>query len=295
MGQTHLRALAGSSATPVVAFAEPVAALRDEAARAYGAAAYDSIEAMLDAGGIDGALVVTPSSTHVGVIETLAAAGLPILCEKPCGLSPEDTLRAAQVVTAAGVPLQVAYWRRFVPALQRLRDRIGAGELGEVLSVSCLQWDGEPPSAAFRARGGGIFIDMGVHEIDQTRWLTGGDYSSVAAVASSVVTDPDAHEPDGAQVLGLLTSGATSFVSLGRYDPGGDMSSVEVFATRGRVFDLFLDPDDGVRTQLAALASQAAAFADYARGAAMTGASVQDAVAALRVAATASSLVGPTP
>ena len=73
------------------------------------------------------------------------------------------------------------------------------------------------------------------------------------------------------------------------------MSSVEVFGTRGRVFDLFLDPDDGVRTQLAALASQAAAFADYARGAAMTGASVQDAVAALRVAATASALVGPTP
>ena len=291
MGQTHLRALEGSTTTPIVALAEPVGALRDAAAAHHGVAAFASVEAMLEAGGIDGVLIVTPSPTHVGVITTVAAAGVPILCEKPCGVTPEDTRDARRVVERAGVALQVAYWRRYVPALVQLRERIASGELGEVLSVSCLQWDGEPPAAAFRARGGGIFVDMGVHEIDQTRWLTSGDYASLCAVASSVVTDPAAHEPDGAQVLGLLTSGATSFVSLGRYYPGGDMSSVEVFGTRGRVFDLFLDPADGVRTQLEALASQAAAFAQYARGGPMTGASVEDAVAALDVAARATSMV----
>jgi myo-inositol 2-dehydrogenase / D-chiro-inositol 1-dehydrogenase len=292
MGQTHLRALAGSTATPVVAVAEPVAALRDAAAGEFSLAAYDSVESMLDAGGIDAALIVTPSPTHVSVIETVAAAGLPILCEKPCGVTPEDTLAAAGLVAAARVPFQVAYWRRYVPALVRLRERIGAGELGEILSVSCLQWDGEPPSAQFRARGGGIFVDMGVHEIDQTRWLTGGDYGEVTAVASAVVTDPEAHEPDGAQVLALLSSGATSLISLGRYYPGGDMSSVEVFGTRDRVYDLFLDPADGVATQLSALAAQAAAFGAFARGGPMTGASVDDAVAALRVATVATAQVG---
>jgi myo-inositol 2-dehydrogenase/D-chiro-inositol 1-dehydrogenase len=291
MGQTHLRALAGSTATPVVAVAEPVAPLREAAAGAFGLAAYASLEAMLDAGGIDGALIVTPSPTHVEVIRSVAGAGLPILCEKPCGVVPEDTREAARLVGAAAVPFQVAYWRRYVPALQRLRERIGAGELGEILSVSCLQWDGEPPSAAFRARAGGIFVDMGVHEIDQTRWLTGGDYASVTAVASGVMTDADAREPDAAQVLGRLTSGATSLVSLGRYYPGGDMSSVEVFGTRDRAFDLFLDPEDGVRTQLEALARQAAAFAQYARGGPLTGASVDDAVAALAVAVAANAQV----
>ena len=44
-------------------------------------------------------------------------------------------------------------------------------ELRRDLSITCLQWDGEPPAAAFRARSGGIFVDMGVHEFDQARWL----------------------------------------------------------------------------------------------------------------------------
>lgn len=288
MGATHLRALAGSS-TPVVAVAEPVERLRAAAGEAFGVAAFDSLEAMLDAGGCDGVLIATPSPTHVGVIAQVAAAGLPILCEKPCGVTAAETLEASRVVAAHGVPLQVAYWRRYVPALVELRRRMANGDFGQILSVSCSQWDGEPPPAAFRASGGGIFVDMGVHEIDQTRWLTGGDYGSIAAVASSVVTDPDAHEPDGAQLLGLLSTGATSFVSLGRHFPGGDTASVEVFGTRGHAFERFLDPADGVATQLAALAAQAAAFAEYARGGPLSGASVDDAVAALSVAASATS------
>ncbi len=291
MGATHLRALAGTQ-TPVVAVAEPVDALREATAQRYSLEAYRSVDELLGAGGIDGVLVVTPSSTHVEVITAVAAAGVPILCEKPCGVLPSDARDAARVVAKSGVPLQIAYWRRFVPELQRLRDRIRAGDLGEVLSITCLQWDGAPPSAAFRARGGGIYIDMGVHEIDQTRWLLGGDYDTVMAAASLVVTDPEAHEPDAAQVLGLLSTGATSFISLGRHYPGGDMASVEVFGTRGRELITFLDPAEGERTQLAALASQATAFAEFARGAACTGASVDDALAALKVATSASRLIG---
>ena len=43
-----------------------------------------------------------------------------------------------------GVPLQVAYWRRFVPGLRRLHDRIAAGELGTIHLVTCYQWDEQP-------------------------------------------------------------------------------------------------------------------------------------------------------
>ena len=82
------------------------------------------------------------------------------------------------------MPLQVAYWRRFIPGLRRLHDRIAAGEFGVIHLVTCYQWDEQPPSAAFRAHSGGIAIDMGVHEFDQLRWLTGQDISGLAAVAA---------------------------------------------------------------------------------------------------------------
>ena len=288
MGATHLRALAGSRATPVTAVVEPVAALRESVSAAHGIAAYESVAALLEDGGVDGVLVVTPSPTHVVVVAEVAAAGLPVLCEKPCGVTPDDAREAARVADAAGVALQVAYWRRFVPELVALRGRIAAGGFGELLHLTCLQWDGSPPAARFRASSGGIFVDMGVHEFDQARWLTGGDLESVTATASSVVTDPDAPgDADAAQALARSTSGATVSVSLGRHYPGGDVVSVEAFGTAGHEYSLFLDPATGEAAQLAALAAQAAAFARYARGGRCEGATAADAVAALELAAAA--------
>ncbi len=285
MGQTHLRAFEESEDLGVVAVTEPVEALREKACATPGVRGYESLAEMLDSGGIDGVLIVTPSDSHVAVIAEVVTAGLPILCEKPCGVSSKDTRRARELVSEANVPLQIAYWRRFVPELQMLRDRIARGDLGEILSVTCLQWDGEPPPAAFRVRSGGIFVDMGVHEFDQARWLTSSDLTQLTAFASGVVTDPEnAGDPDSAQVLASTASGATVFVTLGRHYAGGDVASVEVFGTVDHTHVVFLDPSDGEAAQLAALRRQATSFAEFARGGTCRGATVDDAIAALEAA-----------
>ena len=285
MGRTHLRALQENSTVRIVAVAEPVDSLRDEAESSFEVTGFATLEDMLSAGDIDGVLIVTPSDSHVEVIARVASAGLAILCEKPCGVTADDTRRAQALVREAGVALQIGYWRRFVPELQALREGIGNGDFGDFLSLSCLQWDGEPPSAAFRARSGGIFIDMGVHEFDQARWLTGGDFGTLSAYASPIIADDDCDDdPDSAQVLAATSSGTTVFVSLGRHYAGGDMASVELFGTKGHTASLFLNPDDGERSQLEALVRQAEAFAEFAGGGTCRGATVDDAIAALEAA-----------
>jgi myo-inositol 2-dehydrogenase / D-chiro-inositol 1-dehydrogenase len=285
MGRTHLRALRDVSDVRIVAVAEPVDALRDEAVAAFDVRGYSSLSDLLASGEIDGVLIVTPSDTHVDVIAQVAAAGLPILCEKPCGVNAEDTRRAQSIVREAHVALQIGYWRRFVPGLELLREGIMSGHFGDVLTLSCLQWDGEPPSSAFRARSGGVFIDMGVHEFDQARWLTGSDFTSMSAVASPAISDPDVtDDPDSAQILCETTSGASVFISLGRHYGDGDMASIEVFGSKDHVHSVFLDPEDGERAQLEALVLQAQSFAEYAGGGPCRGASVEDAIAALEAA-----------
>lgn len=288
MGRTHLRALRDTDDVAIVAVAEPVDALRDAAVAEFDVVGYATLAEMLASDSIDGALIVTPSDSHVEVITHVAAAGLPILCEKPCGVNAEDTRRAQSIVRDADVALQIGYWRRFVPSLELLREGIVSGHFGDVLTLSCLQWDGEPPSSAFRARSGGVFIDMGVHEFDQARWLTGSDFTTMSAFASPAITDPDvSDDPDSAQVLCDTTSGATVLVSLGRHYSGGDMASVEVFGSKDHAQSTFLNPDDGERAQLEALVRQAQAFAEFANGGPCRGASVEDAIAALEAAGTA--------
>jgi len=264
MGRTHLRALAGSERVAVTAIAEMSPAAR-QAVSAPGVTVYASAAEMLDAAAIDGVLIAAPTDQHGAVIAEVAGHGLPILCEKPCGLTAAAARASAGTAAVAGVPLQVAYWRRFVPGLRRLRDRIAAGEFGTVHLVTCYQWDEQPPPVEFRAHSGGIAIDMGVHEFDQLRWLTGQDISSLAVVASGRAPDGIA-DVDGAQAVASLSGGATGFISLGRYYPAGDAVWAEVFGTRNSERCEVIDPAEGERAQLEALRSQAEGFAEFAAG-----------------------------
>jgi myo-inositol 2-dehydrogenase / D-chiro-inositol 1-dehydrogenase len=281
MGRTHLRALADSEVVKVVAVAEPLAAARQGV---EGIATCNSVKELLDRAGLDGVLIAAPTDQHGAVIAEVAARGLPILCEKPCGL----TAAAARASARVGVPLQVAYWRRFVPGLRQLHDRIAAGDLGVIHLVTCYQWDERPPSPNFRAHSGGIAIDMGVHEFDQLRWLTGQDIAGLSVVTSGAVsfsTGPDGiDDVDGAQVILTLTGGATGFVSLGRYFRLGDAVWAEAFGTGGHERCDVIDPAEGEVAQLAALRAQAESFASFAAGGPCEGATIDDAIAALTAA-----------
>src|SRR4051795_11322227 len=85
MGRTHLRALAASDILRVVAIADPLESAR-AAVDAPGVSVYGDVAGMLHAGGLDGVLIASSSDTHLAAIAELASAGIPILCEKPCGL-----------------------------------------------------------------------------------------------------------------------------------------------------------------------------------------------------------------
>jgi myo-inositol 2-dehydrogenase/D-chiro-inositol 1-dehydrogenase len=297
MGRTHMRAFAGSERVAVTSIAE-VSERARRAVEPSGAALYPGIGQMLDGAPLDGVLITAPSDQHGQIIAEVAARGLPILCEKPCGVTVAQTRAAVEAAAAAGVPFQVAYWRRYVPMLAALRERIAAGELGMVHLVTCYQWDLGPPPAAFRAHSGGILIDMGVHEFDQLRWLTGQDIAALAAVASGPVPGGLGEAPDqtpdvdGAQVIAELSGGSTGFISLGRYHPAGDMARAEAFGTHGTARCDFLDPAEGERAQLEAVRLQGESFAAFAGGGPCEGATGADAIAALDAAQRAGAAIG---
>ncbi|MGH7154583.1 MAG: Gfo/Idh/MocA family protein, partial [Acetobacteraceae bacterium] len=228
-----------------------------------------------------------PTAQHLPLVRRAAACELPILCEKPCGLTAAEARQAARVATDAGVRLQVAYWRRFVTTLQHLQHAIADGRFGEVYSIACWQWDEQPPASGFRATSGGIFIDMGVHEFDQMRWLTGQEIvgldAAVSTVAADTVLPPDA---DSAQTLCRLSGGGTGIVSLGRRFQPGDAAWVQVFGTRNAEECRFLWPDDGDTVFMEALRLQAE---DFAAGGG-SGATSADAIAALEAAERAGSV-----
>jgi myo-inositol 2-dehydrogenase / D-chiro-inositol 1-dehydrogenase len=275
-----LHAIDDSDVVEVAAIAEPLEQTRNTLP-STDARVFPSLDAMIDAGGIDAVLVCVPSDLHLETVKRLVEAGLPILCEKPLGVTTAQAREATRLVTATGLPLQIGFWRRFVPMLTRLRGRISAGELGDVYAVACYQWDGQPPSSYFRAHSGGIFVDMGVHEFDQTRWLTGQEFETITAVASRIAEEPWPGDPDSAQAIGRLSGGTTAIVSLGRRFPLGDVCKVEVFGTKDAQECRFLWPPSADETFYGALRLQAESFARHVGGAERQGAGGADAAAAI--------------
>jgi myo-inositol 2-dehydrogenase/D-chiro-inositol 1-dehydrogenase len=292
MGRAHLAALAEARAAVTAAVVEPVPAIREELA-AGGIRTYEAVDELLDHGDVDAALVAAPTDLHLELIATLASAGLPILCEKPCGLRAEDTAEAVRIAEDAGVVLQVGYWRRFVPALIELQRRIAAGDVGEPAQVWCWQWDERPPSAAFRARSGGILLDMGVHEFDQIRWLTGQEILDVSAVAATVVSETAVEgDPESVAAVARLSGGAVATISLGRRLSTGEGCWVEVVGTVGHARTMFVWGEGGFGVIHCALVEQIEAFASAVRGGSPGGATGEDALRAIEAAERASQSLG---
>jgi myo-inositol 2-dehydrogenase/D-chiro-inositol 1-dehydrogenase len=285
MGRNHMRALATSTEVSIAAVAEPFEQARQALADQNGAPAlYGSLDDMVDSASIDAVIVAVPSDMHLATVRRLVDAGIPTLCEKPVGVTADDAREAARLVNAAALPFQVGFWRRFVPSLRDLRERIAAGRLGEIYAIANFQWDGEPPSSQFAAHSGGIFVDMGVHEFDQARWLTGQEFGEMTSVLSGVERNLLAGDAASAHAMAAMSGGTTAIVSLGRRFPLGDVCKVEVFGTRGAEDCRFLWPPTADDTFFGAVRAQAESFARHVRGAPREGAGADDAAAALEAA-----------
>ncbi|HTP23837.1 MAG TPA: Gfo/Idh/MocA family oxidoreductase [Solirubrobacteraceae bacterium] len=283
MGSIHLEALRRADGVRLAGVVEPVELTRARLAR-NGTATYASVDELLASSAPDGVLIAAPSDQHSQLIARFAAAGVAILCEKPVGVSVEQA-RAAAAATANGrVPLQVGYWRRFVPELQALKQRIAAGELGQIIQLGCFQWDHELPSEAFRSHSGGIAVDMGVHEFDQARWLLGQEFEGICATPAGSSRERPGDDPDHATILASMSAGSAVVVSLGRRFPHEDSCWVEVWGTDGHERLEFMWDTSGQRVFADAMVRQAEAFARTLSGCPGEGAGADDAVVALTVA-----------
>ena len=254
---------------------------------------YPTVEEMFASAQLDGVLIAVPTPQHIDTTRAALEAGVPVLCEKPFGLVPEAARELGELAADRGLALQIAYWRRFVPELMSLRSDLADGKYGNAHMLVCSQWDEAPPPLAFRQDSGGIYIDMGVHEIDQTLWLLGQEFAAVKAQVFPTTEDPEAvNDVDSAQALVMLSGGTSTVLSLGRFYEGGDIVSVELFGSKGHTrFDV-VSPETGEDPQLQALKLQAEAFARHARGAAPQGTTAQEAARVLEVAHTLTEAAG---
>jgi predicted dehydrogenase len=137
---------------------------------------------------VDVVIVSTVNNALAPVTLAAAAAGKHVLVEKPAALTAFEVDAVIDAVQSAGVQVRVGFNHRYHPALQKARELVDAGELGQMMFVRARyghggragyekEWRADPAIA-----GGGELIDQGVHVIDLSRWFL-GDFTRVDGFA----------------------------------------------------------------------------------------------------------------
>lgn len=173
MGRHHARVLREIDGVDLVAVADPAG---DPHGVAGSLVVLQDVQGLI-AAGIDMAVVAVPTIYHEAIALALAEAGVHALIEKPVA----DTSEAGERIVAAfaerGLVGAVGHIERFNPALQELRKRLAAGELGEIYQIITRR---QGPFPA-RIADVGVGKDLATHDIDLTAWVAQSPYASISA------------------------------------------------------------------------------------------------------------------
>lgn len=189
MGQAHSRAYVavrdrfrGSGVLPrLVICSDSIEARALEARERFGfeRATVDWQEVLANPD-VEAVNVTAPNGMHLEMNRAAAQAGKHILCEKPVGRFPEDTIGSYRAATQAGILTLVGYNYRWAPLVQYAHQLIEQGELGVLTHFHGRFLNGyaSDPGAALTWRflaeeGLGTLGDLGSHVLDLAHFLAG--------------------------------------------------------------------------------------------------------------------------
>ena len=149
-----------------------------------------SLEELLADAAIDAVYISTTNEWHESQTLVAVAAGKHVLCEKPLALSLESAQRMVAAAAGAGVVMGTNHHLRNAATHRTIRELIRAGAIGQPLAARVFHavhlpphlrgWRIDRPDA-----GGGVILDITVHDADTLRFALGDEVTEVTAMTAN--------------------------------------------------------------------------------------------------------------
>jgi len=214
--------------------------LVDATAREIGAArGYPTWQELVADPGIDAVYIATPVRLHAQQTIAAAEAGKHVLCEKPMAMNVTECDQMIEASSRAGVALGIAYYRRFYPAVIRVKEILASGEIGTPVFAQMTAFErfdpkpGEPRSWLLdrSEAGGGPMADYGCHRLEVLLNLF-GPVRRVSSIVSTVALHREVE--DTAVALLQFEGGATGMVAV-THAAADRQDTFDLFGTKGSV------------------------------------------------------------
>lgn len=195
------------------------------------------IDTALSDPNVDGVIIASATPTHAAFVSAACDAGKSIFCEKPIDLDLETSRDCAGRISRSGTTFLLGFNRRFDPHFRRLKERLDAGEIGQIETIHITSHDPAPPPISYIQSSGGIFKDMTIHDFDMARWLLNEELIEVHACGGVFVDAAIAEvgDIDTAKVILKSESGRLCVISNCRRAAYGYDQRVEVFGSEGTI------------------------------------------------------------
>jgi len=234
MGHEHIRNIRLLGGAEVIAVADPDLGMCRSAQdlAGPGCMGYLTHGEMLGGARLDAVIVAAPNHLHHPILRDLLRTEIPILCEKPLGVSAAECAEIEALQARRRAPLWVAMEYRYMPPVQRLMDEIARGTAGTVQMLSIREhrfpflakigdWN------RFNAQTGGTLVEKCCHFFDLMRLILKSEpvrvYASGNIDVNFLDEEYDGRKPDildNAYVIVDFASGARAMLDLCMFAEG---------------------------------------------------------------------------
>ncbi len=178
VAEMHGRGVAATGEARLIGVYDPDISRSQAIAAKFGGQVFRSLDDVLADSRVQAVHVLNPSRYHVETALASLKAGKHVLLEKPIATSREEIATLSEAARSAGLVCMPAHNYIYVPSLQRARQLIQSGRLGEIASIWILYNIFHPEEIA--AIYGGVLRAICVHHAYSLLYLAGRPESLVA-------------------------------------------------------------------------------------------------------------------
>ena len=213
MGENHVRVYHKMEEANLMGVSDVSEREKKKIEKKYGAKGYTDYCELLANPEIEVVSVCVPTTFHHAVVMEAIKHKKHVLVEKPIAFTLTEAEEMIAAAKEAGVILATGHVERFNPAVQKAKELIDDGVIGDIVSAFAKRVGPLPP----RIKDVGVSIDLAIHDLDIMNYLFEEEITQVYGTMNSSFDDSEFE--DHAEIMVSFDNESTGIIEVNWLTP----------------------------------------------------------------------------
>lgn len=213
MGENHVRVYHKMEEANLIAISDVNERALKRIEKKYETTGYTDYNELLENPEIEAVSICVPTTFHHSVVMEAIKNKKHVLVEKPIAFTLEEAEEMIAAAKEAGVILATGHVERFNPAVQKAKELVDDGVIGDIVSAFAKRVGPLPP----RIKDVGVAIDLAIHDLDVMNYLFDENIVQVYGIMNSILDDCEFE--DHAEIMVSFDNESTGIIEVNWLTP----------------------------------------------------------------------------